>query len=113
MRINGKQARKVILEKKTVTYNNLNEEVTEWNPDLRFPQGKIWAEMWDQGGKETTSSGQTVAYSDVRFKCRYIEGLNESDYRIRELNAVYDIENIKEIGRREGQIMMCQRQDNA
>ena len=106
MRFDGKQVRKVTLEKKTTEKDDYGNPVETWNADRT-----LYAEKWDQGGKETTD-GQTVAYSDVRFKIRYVSGLNAGDYRIVHDGQPYDIEVIKEIGRREGQMLITKAQDN-
>lgn len=119
MRLGGEKVRRVVLEKKTTTYDEYNQPVESWNPDTaKFPGGVMYAEKWDQGGKETTD-GQVVAYSDVRFKCRYIEDLDPANnreaagqYRLKHNERIYDIEQIKEIGRREGLILITEAQDN-
>lgn len=116
MRISGKQARKVTLLKKSTTHNEYNEPVETWTADTANTatdaSGNIYVEWWDQGGKETLESGQIVAVKDIRAKCRFITGLNESDYRIKKDGIEYDIESIKEINRREGQLLMLQARDN-
>lgn len=122
MKFTGDQIRKVVLEKRTKTgTNNHNEPEYDWNP-ATLPElnanGELYVERWDQGGKETTD-GQTVAYSDVKFKCRYVSDLdpvNNKDalveYRINESGRIYDIEHIKEIGRKEGLKLSVEMQDN-
>lgn len=112
MRLKAQKTRLVVLEKKTVTTDSYNQPVEAWNPTTDiFSSGEVFMEKWDQGGKET-DDGQTTAFQDVRFKCRYIEGLNKRDYRINEAGVLFDIENIKELGRKEGQILITQKQDN-
>jgi len=121
MKFTGKQIRSVTLEHRTTTTNDFNEEVETWNT-VSLPEvgsgSTIYAERWDQGGKETTN-GQTAAYADVRMKVRYIKDLDPvnnryalRDYRINENGRIYDIENIKEVGRKEGLILITEMQDN-
>lgn len=113
MRFSGEQVRKIILLKKTTTTDEYNQPVTVWVPDTdRFTDGKFYMEWWDQGGKETLESGQRKAIQDVRGKCRFISGLNAKDYRIEKDGIEYDIQNIKEIGRREGQMVFMEARDN-
>lgn len=113
MKFSGDQIRKVVLEKKTTTTNEYNEQIEAWNPATSIsPNGEIFAEKWDQGGKEALESGQIVAMKDVRFRIRYVDGLNENEYRINYDGKIYDIENIKEIGRREGQVLITRQRDN-
>jgi len=113
MRFTGEQVRLVTLLTKTVTYSASNQPLDSWAADTsKFAEGKFYAEWWDQGGKEGIEGGQMVVVKDVRCKCRYITGLNERDYRIRKDSKDYDIENIKELGRKEGQILMLKIADN-
>jgi len=114
MSIRGKQVRKVILLKKAITYGSHNEEVEAWAADItKFPEGEFYVEWWDQGGKEVLENGQLIAIKDIRAKCRYISGLNESDYMIRKNGRDYDIESVKEIDRNKGQILILKIVDNA
>lgn len=113
MRFSGEQVRLVTLLKKSTTYNSHNEPVETWAADeTLFEDGLFYAEVWDQGGKEFLESGQIIAQKDIRLKCRYITGLNESDYMIRLDSGDYDIESIKEIGRKDGQMLMLKKPDN-
>ena len=111
---NGVQVRKVTLLKKTVTYGNYNEPIETWAADTtKYSDGIFYAEWWDQGGKEALKDNILAAYKDIRLKCRYISGLNERDYRIRKDGDDYDIESIKELDRRKGQILILKILDNA
>lgn len=116
MKFSGNQMRKVTLLKKTVTENEYNEQVATWPADTANSAtddtGKIYMEWWDQGGREKMEGGLLVAVKDVRARCYYIDGLNEKDYRIKKDGVEYDIEHVKEIGRREGQQLMLMARDN-
>jgi head-tail adaptor len=113
MRLGGINVKAVTLLTKTVTYGDHNQPIETWAADSNYPGGKIFVEWWDQGGRESMSGGQIIAQNDIRCKTYYIEGLNASDYRIRNNSKDYDIESIKELGRREGQILMLKIEDNA
>lgn len=118
MRFSGDQIRLVTLLKKSTTHNDYNEPIEAWSADTDNDEtdsnGKLYVEWWDQGGREVLTDGQTVATSDVRIKCRYIDGLNPNDYRIERDGVQYNIEQpIKEMGRREAQIVMLDARDNA
>lgn len=107
MRFRGENMRKVTLLKRSVEQDDSNQPIETWTS-----QGEIYMEWWDQGGKEALESGQMIAVKDVRGKCRYVDGLNERDYRIEKDGQSYDIQNIKEIGRREGQMIIMDHRDN-
>lgn len=114
MRLGGENIKVVTLLKKTVTYGDHNQPIETWAADTSlFPSGKFFVEWWDQGGREQLTGGQIIASSDIRCKCYYISGLNESDYQIQKDSINYDIESIKEIGRTEGYILMLKKEDNA
>lgn len=117
MKFSGNQMRKVTLLKRTVTTNDYNEEVNTWSADTANSatdaNGKIYMEWWDQGGREKMEGGLLVAVRDVRARCYYIDGLNAKDYRIEKDGVEYDIEHVKEIGRREGQQLMLVDHDSA
>jgi head-tail adaptor len=113
----GEQVRLVTLLKKTVTYNDYNEEVESWAPDTANDatdsNGQLYVEWWDQGGKEVITDGQTVAVEDIRVKTRYIDGLNPREYRIRDGSEDFNIEQpIKRQGRGKSQILMLDRRDS-
>lgn len=112
MRLGGLNIKPVTLIKKTVTYNDQNEPIETWAADSNYPSGKIYVEWWDKGGREMLTGGQLIATSDIRCKTYYIDGLNESDYKIRKDSIDYDIESIQEIGRQEGQMLMLKVEDN-
>jgi len=113
MRLDGKQVRKVTLLKKSTTYDKYNQPVESWAADTaNYDNGNLFVEWWDQGGKEALQTGQVIAVKDVRCKCYYIPGLNERDYRIQKDGVEYDIQSIKEIGRKEGQMLILDSRDN-
>ena len=113
MRFSDKQVSKVTLLTRTKTYDEQNQEIDTWAADTsKFPSGQFYIEWWDQGGRETID-GQEVAIKDVRGKCLFISGLNESDYRIRKDSKDYDIENVKEMNGNEFQILMLKYVNNA
>lgn len=116
MRLDGRNIEQVQLLKKSTTKDSHNFDVVTWNVDTdnvaTDDNGNIFAEWWDQGGKEGLEQGQVIAYKDVRCKIYHISGLNESEYAIQKGDVFYDIENIKEIHGKEGMILMLQEQDN-
>lgn len=108
----GEQVKKVTLLKKSTTYNDKNEPIDTWAADTQFPDGELYCEWWDQGGRERMEDGQIVVAKDIRMMTRRITTLNERDYRIRQNGDDYDIEMIKDIGRTK-QILMLDKKDNA
>jgi SPP1 family predicted phage head-tail adaptor len=106
MRFEGDRTRKLTLQKRSVTYNDYNEEVETWNDEAT-----IYGEKWEKQGKEADADGQIAVLQDVRFKIRYRD-INEKDYRLKLGSDIYDIENKQEIGRREGWWLMCRYKDN-
>lgn len=116
MQFYGEQMRLVTLLKRTVTTNSQNEDVVSWDPDTENPltdaNGKMYVRWWDQGGKERMEDGQVVAIKDVRCLTRYFSGMNEVDYAIKKDGVEYDIQNAKEVNRREGWMLVLEGRDN-
>lgn len=107
MRFNGERVRQITLQQKEVTYDAANQPIEDWdNNDIT-----LYAEKWERQGKESDSDGALIAQQDIRWKMRWRD-INKSDYRIKEGNTVYDIENIQEIGRKEAMWLMTKVRDN-
>ncbi len=100
----GEHTELVSLEKRTIAYNDFNEEIETWTEDR-----EVYAEFFERQGKEGDTDGQIVVVQDIRCKVRYISGLNEADYRINRDGTIYDIISIVREGRRRNQLLMLER----
>jgi head-tail adaptor len=65
-----------------------------------------WANKKDLRGDESESSGREIGRQEVRFRIRYTAGLQLAD-RIQQDGLLFDIVDIREIGRRELQDVFC------
>ena len=107
MRFVGEHTELIELQKRTLTYNDFNEEIETWAKDR-----DLYAEFFEQQGKEGESSGQILVVQDIRCKIRYVEGLNEKDYRVKRGDEIYDIQSIVREGRNKEQRLVLERRDN-
>jgi len=92
----GDLDRKIIIQKTVETRGSAGEEVILW---IDFAD--VWASKKDVSGLETFTQGKPQGFSNTVFKIRYLKGLTNK-MRIVFDGINYDIESIKELGRREG-----------
>lgn len=113
MRLKGEKTERVTLKQRTVTFNDLNEQVEDWDSN----DETIYAEFLERHGKEAESGGQVLVIQDVRCKIRYKSKLDpdidsnqpEGDFRIKRGTTEYDITSIIKRGRNEALLLMLQR----
>jgi head-tail adaptor len=115
MRFNGDHTERVTLKKRSISYNDFNEQVEDWDSN----DTEMYAEFWEKHGKEGDTDGQILVMQDVRCKIRYREDLDpdynhspESNYRIKRGVTVYDVVSIVKEGRRKALLLMLTRRDN-
>ena len=92
----GDMDRRVTLQRFTTTQDEYGEEVQTW-ADL----ATVWAEVRQQGGREYLAAATTMADRRVVFFIRWYPGLTVED-RVSYGGALHDIEEVREIGRRDG-----------
>lgn len=107
MRFISEHTEKVGLEKRTVSYGSANDVIETWANDRN-----VYAEFWERQAKEGEQDGQILVIQDVRCKIRFINGLNEVDYRINRSGEIYDIQSIVRVGRNKEQLLILERRDN-
>lgn len=107
MNFKGEHTRRVILEKREVTYNEYNEEIEVWKS-----YKELFAEFYARQAKEGVVEGQNIVVQDKRCKIRYVDGLNEADFRIKDGGTIYDITSIIPAGRRKELRLMLEKRDN-
>jgi len=66
----------------------------------------VWAEKIDAGGREYFAAGQVQAELATQFRIRYRSDVQITD-RISFEGLSYNITHIKELGRREGQLLFA------
>lgn len=116
MSLRSKRVEYIVIEKKTVTYNSVNEEVVTWQPaanldNVADSSGGVYAEQHFKGGDESVKDGQMLAYQKVIWKTDVMDSLNPNEYRITFDGDSYDIENVWQI-RRHSSMIKTQKQDN-
>jgi len=105
----GSLDRRLVLQKRVVTANALNEEVETFT-DL----AKVWASKTDVSDAEKVRAQQVGAEITTRFQIRWASAwatLNPKDRCVCE-GREYEITGVKELGRRVGlEITACARAD--
>ena len=74
-----------------------------------------WAEKRDVGGREVLADGVRLGEVTAVFRIWYLPGLS-AQHRLTDITdgaggAVYDVVNIKELGRKEGMEVLAKRRD--
>lgn len=96
----GPLDRRVMLQRKTVVYDDYGEEIAAWSE-----LATVSAQVVQQSGREFLAAAQTQAEQRVLFRLRWIEGLTVLD-RVSYGGRLHNIQDVKELGRREGVELM-------
>jgi SPP1 family predicted phage head-tail adaptor len=92
----GKLDRRLTIQRKAVTTSPSGEEIETWS-DVAV----VWGEARPVPGDEKFGDQQLIASSLMTFRIRWRTDLVVTD-RISYWNKIWDILDIREIGRREG-----------
>jgi len=94
----GRLDRQVTIQQNVPTRGTAGSEVDNWENVL----ATVWAQKIDQGGREYAIAGaQRQAELATIWRIRYLATITNK-MRLRYGGVDYEIENIKELGRREG-----------
>lgn len=92
----GRLDRKIAIESLQLAEKSASgEETRVW-----AVVAEVWASVTRQTGREFVQ-GQTIGEGRVVFTMRYRDGI-EPDMRIRYNGSLYDIQDVRELGRRAG-----------
>lgn len=97
----GKMDRWVTIQNEVNTQDTDGSYTKTWTT---FRQ--VWASKVDKSGSEGIEQARDTSTTTTIFKIRYISTLTQK-HRISYNGVTYDIEIIKELGRREGQELTC------
>jgi len=100
MRI-GKLRHRITFQQRTTTQNSYGELTETW-----ADYATRWASVEPLKGREYFSAKQTQAEVDVRFRCRYLSGLNTADFRIKYGSRIYDIVSIINVDERNKELII-------
>jgi SPP1 family predicted phage head-tail adaptor len=101
MPVIGPFNQRVIFEKKSVSQDELGQEIATWTA-----MKTTWAHRRDMGGDERIRADQPLATRAAIFTVRWFAGLNAGDWRIKNektydrsgnaIDLIWDIEGIAE-----------------
>ena len=97
----GRLDRRITIERKTTVPDEVGDPVESW-----AELSTRWANVKHQGGREFLAAGAERTEARTVFTIRYFDGLRRTD-RINYDGAIYDVEAINELGRREGQQILA------
>jgi SPP1 family predicted phage head-tail adaptor len=95
----GTMDRRITLQQATVTYDALNNPTETW-----ATLATVWASKEDLSDSERVAAAEVGAAMTTRFRIRYsdkVSGINPKN-RLTFDDRTWDIQNVKEIGRKEG-----------
>ncbi len=95
----GSLDRRITILRASVSRNSFNEELPTWNP-----MATVWAGAVPVSDGERQRAGETLATSKYRFTVRHSAMVATVDPRdrIKFGDRLFDVNGVKEIGRREG-----------
>jgi SPP1 family predicted phage head-tail adaptor len=96
--------RRIIIQRKSVSQSDSGDEIVTWNT-----LATVWAQKVDLRGLERFAAAQFVGHAIRTFRIRWsitAESVNVKD-RLFFDDRVYDITDVREIGRREGIEIDC------
>jgi SPP1 family predicted phage head-tail adaptor len=95
----GMLDRRITIQVKSVVTNSYNEEIITWSTHK-----SVWANPVQEMGKEQTTDNNRSTERKVNFRVRWHPSLTNEMRVIWESNY-YKIEDIKELGRKDGMII--------
>lgn len=100
----GLMDRRIQIQSKTISQNDSGEEVEVWANMASTPDGMVWAELRYNAGRESFSADQRIGVTPATFRIRWSDELKgtTSEYRLIYDGRIYEIVDVREIGRREG-----------
>lgn len=100
----GRRDRRIQVQGKTVAHNDAGEEVESWTT-----LATVWAEKKENGGNERFTAAQFVGKQVTTFRFSWHNAVKvvTVEHRIVFDGREFDIEAVREIGRREGIEVDC------
>ncbi len=102
----GSLDRRITLQSFYETQDGAGTPVKTWHDLEQSPH--VWARVEHLSGREPFAAEQEYAEATTRFTIRHRSGLSV-EMRIVYQGEAYDIQSIKELGRREGQEILATR----
>lgn len=101
----GRLNKRVIIQTRTTTDDEAGQPVISWS-NLVAGDGKVWADVRDQSGREYMESGAVQSAVITKITIRKRSGL-KAEMRILHGDAVYSIDAV--IEQRDSLLLMCRR----
>jgi len=95
----GKLDRRIIIQQKTENTDSYGQRTLTWGT-----YSTVWANTMEMLGKEDDDSNNRSTKREVQFRVRYNSNFT-NEMRVIWESEYYKIEDIKELGRRDGMIL--------
>jgi len=95
----GKLDRRIIIQQKTESTDSYGQRTLTW-----ATYSTVWANTMEMLGKEDDDSNNRSTKREVQFRIRYNSNFT-NEMRVIWESEYYKIEDIKELGRRDGMIL--------
>ena len=99
--IGGRLDRRITVQEKAESTDAYGQRTLTWSTHLT-----VWANYFHKTGKEQTEDNNRSTMRQVEFRTRYNSSIT-NEMRILYNSEYYKIEDIKEIQRQDGLIIMC------
>jgi len=96
----GQFRTRVMVQKKSITYNSYNEPVEVWKDAF-----ELWADVINTGGGEFYAAQKLNAQTTAVFRTRYVSSISSLD-RIRYGNRIFEILFINDVSERHIELLI-------
>lgn len=93
----GQLDRRITIQQFATSPDSFGQPIETWT-DVAV----VWAQITAESGGESYAAEQRTAKQVVTFTVRYRAGIRPKSHRVVYDGEIYDVENVEEIGRREG-----------
>ena len=96
----GQFRTRVMVQKKSITYNSYNEPVETWKDSI-----ELWSDVINTGGGEFYAAQKLNAQTTAVFRTRYVSSISSLD-RIRYGNRIFEILFINDVSERHIELLI-------
>ena len=96
----GQLRTRIMVQKKSITYNSYNEPVETWKDSI-----ELWSDVINTGGGEFYAAQKLNAQTTAVFRTRYVSSISSLD-RIRYGNRIFEILFINDVSERHIELLI-------
>jgi len=96
----GQLRTRIMVQKKSITYNSYNEPVETWKDSI-----ELWSDVINTGGGEFYAAQKLNAQTTAVFRTRYVSSISTLD-RIRYGNRIFEILFINDVSEKHVELLI-------